>query len=155
LSTEDIPTSEELYRREVRCIPRLTVEKEWEIIRRALEGDKEARTALMKSCLNYVGYIAAWHARYVLHDDYLDLVGIGNAEVVERFDEALTKENPGAYLRGCAKREENKSVIDTQAVEETIENIRRQMQNLYRLVQHATDDETIETLTRPLTRNNG
>jgi len=79
------------------------VEKEWEIIRRAQEGNKEARTALMKSCLNYVGCIAAWHARYVFHDEYLDLVGIGNAEVVERFDEALTMENPGAYLRGRAK----------------------------------------------------
>jgi len=79
------------------------VEKEWEIIRRARDGDNEARTALIKSCLNYVGCIAAWHAKYAHHDEYLDLVGIGNTEVVERFDEALTKENPGGFLRACAK----------------------------------------------------
>jgi DNA-directed RNA polymerase sigma subunit (sigma70/sigma32) len=103
LSTEDVLTSEELYSREVRCIRPLTVEKEWEIIKQAREGNMAARTALIKSCLNYVGCIAAWHARYARHDDYLDLVGIGNKEVVERFDEALTKENPCGYLRGCAK----------------------------------------------------
>jgi len=83
--------------------PRLTVEKEWELIRRAREGNNEARTALIKSCLNYVGCIAAWHARYARSDEYLDLVGIGNTAVVERFDEALTKINPSGFLRACAK----------------------------------------------------
>jgi len=103
LSAQDILTSEELYQSEVRCLHRLTKEEEREIVKRAREGDEEARTILMKSCLNYVGSIAAWHARYVRHDEYLDLVGIGNVAVVERFNEALKQENPGGYLRGCAK----------------------------------------------------
>ncbi len=103
MSAQDILTSEELYQSEVGCLQRLTKEEEQEIVRRAREGDEEARTILMKSCLNYVGSIAAWHARYVRHDEYLDLVGIGNVAVVERFNEALKQENPGGYLRGCAK----------------------------------------------------
>jgi hypothetical protein len=103
VSAQDILTSEELYRSEVGCLHRLTKEEEREIVRRAREGDEEARTALMKSCLNYVGSIAAWHARYAHHDEYLDLVGIGNVAVVERFNASLKRENPGGYLRGCAK----------------------------------------------------
>jgi len=45
-------------------------------------------------------------------------------------------------------REENAPVIDTSAVEETIENIRRAMQNIYHLAEQATDDETIANLTQ-------
>jgi len=44
-------------------------------------------------------------------------------------------------------REDNKPVINTEDVEATIEHIRRQMNNLYRLAQAATDDETIDDLT--------
>ncbi len=43
-------------------------------------------------------------------------------------------------------REQNKPAIDTEMVEATIENIRRQMHNLFTLAQNATDDETINTL---------
>ena len=103
METQDVPTTVELYRREVRSLPRLTRAEEQELVRRARKGDADARTALIKSCLNYVGFMAAWHARYVYHDEYLDLVGIGNVAVVEHVDEALTRENPCAYLRGCAK----------------------------------------------------
>jgi DNA-directed RNA polymerase sigma subunit (sigma70/sigma32) len=103
VSSQYVLTTEELYRREVRSLPRLTMPEEQELVRRAKEGEVEARTALVQSCLNYVGFMAAWHARYVFHDEYLDLVGIGNVAVVEHVDKALTRENPCAYLRGCAK----------------------------------------------------
>jgi DNA-directed RNA polymerase sigma subunit (sigma70/sigma32) len=103
VETQDVPTTVELYRREVRSLPRFTRAEEQELVRRARGGDADARTALIQSCLNYVGFMAAWHARYVVHDEYLDLVGIGNVAVVEHVDEALTRENPCAYLRGCAK----------------------------------------------------
>src|SRR5258708_8864450 len=103
VETQDVPTTKELYRREVRSLPRLTRAEEQELVRRARRGDADARTALIQSCLNYVGFMAAWHARYVFHDEYLDLVGIGNVAVVEHVDEALTRENPSAYLRGSAK----------------------------------------------------
>src|SRR5260370_38333091 len=101
--SQDVPTTKELYRREVRVLPVLTRVEEQDIVRGARKGDADARTALIQSCLNYVGFMAAWHARYVYHDEYLDLVGIGNVAVVEHVDEALTRENPCAYLRGCAK----------------------------------------------------
>lgn len=103
METQDVPTTVELYRREVRSLPRFTREEEQELVRRARRGDADARTALIQSCLNYVGFMAAWHARYVFHDEYLDLVGIGNVAVVEHVDEALRRDNPCAYLRGCAK----------------------------------------------------
>jgi DNA-directed RNA polymerase sigma subunit (sigma70/sigma32) len=54
----DILTSEELYRSEVRQLPQLTIEEERELVRRAREGDADARTALITSCLNYVGFMA-------------------------------------------------------------------------------------------------
>ncbi len=103
METQDVPTTKELYQREVRSLPRFTLAEEQELVRRARRGDADARTALIQSCLNYVGFMAAWHVRYVFHDEYLDLVGIGNVAVVEHVDEALTRENPCAYLRGCAK----------------------------------------------------
>jgi predicted nucleic acid-binding Zn-ribbon protein len=38
-------------------------------------------------------------------------------------------------------------VFDSTHIEETIENIRRSMQNLYRLAENATDEETQANLT--------
>jgi DNA-directed RNA polymerase specialized sigma24 family protein len=99
----DIPTIEELYRSEVRKLPRLTAEDEQELVRRARAGDAEARSDLITSCLNYVGFMAARYKCYVNHDDYLDLVGIGNLAVVEHLDRSLLRDNPCAYLRGVVK----------------------------------------------------
>ncbi len=103
MTTEDLFTSEELYRNEVRGLPRLTMAEEQEVVRRAREGDGEARTSLITSCLNYVGFIAAKYKYVVSHDDYLDLVGIGNLAVVEHLDRSLLRDNPYAYLRGVVK----------------------------------------------------
>ncbi len=44
-------------------------------------------------------------------------------------------------------RQASKPVFDTTHIEETIENIRRSMQNIYRLAENATDDETLANLT--------
>ncbi len=40
---------------------------------------------------------------YLEHEEYLDLVSVGNLAIVERLDRALTVENPVAYLNGVAK----------------------------------------------------
>ena len=40
---------------------------------------------------------------YVQHDEYLDLVSVGNLAIVECFEKALTVDNPVAYLLGVAK----------------------------------------------------
>ena len=37
------------------------------------------------------------------HDEYLDLVSVGNLAIVECFEKALTVDNPVAYLLGVAK----------------------------------------------------
>jgi len=50
-------------------------------------------------------------------------------------------------VRVAQLREENTLTVNVEDVENTIENIRRQMQNLFKLAQNATDDETLETLT--------
>ena len=103
MTPADIPTIEELYRSEVRQLPRLTAEDEQELVRRARAGDADARSDLITSCLNYVGFMAARYKYYVNHDDYLDLVGIGNLAVVEHLDRSLLRDNPCAYLRGVVK----------------------------------------------------
>jgi RNA polymerase sigma factor (sigma-70 family) len=100
---DELLTSVEQYRSVTRRLPRLTREQEADLVQRARIGDPFAREELITSCLNYIGFIANWYARYVHHDDYLDLVGIGNLTVVENLDRALTKDNPCAYLRKTVK----------------------------------------------------
>jgi predicted nucleic acid-binding Zn-ribbon protein len=45
-------------------------------------------------------------------------------------------------------REENKATFDHEDIKATIENIRQKMQNLYKMAENATDDETIADLTQ-------
>jgi DNA-directed RNA polymerase specialized sigma24 family protein len=47
--------------------------------------------------------VAYRYVCYMQHDDYLDLVSVGNLALVECFEKALTVENPVAYLLGVAK----------------------------------------------------
>jgi len=100
---DELLTSEEQYRSVTRRLPRFTREQEAELVVRARTGDPIAREELITSCLNYVGFIANWYARYVYHDEYLDLVGIGNLVIVENLEKALAKDNPCAYLRKMVK----------------------------------------------------
>jgi DNA-directed RNA polymerase sigma subunit (sigma70/sigma32) len=103
LETQDVLTNEDQYRGITKLLPRLTKQQEMEIVRRARAGDPVAREELIMSCLNYVGSIANWYKQFLYHDEYLDLVGVGNLSVVEAFDQAILKENPCGYLRGVAK----------------------------------------------------
>lgn len=65
----------------------------------------------------------------------------------ERVVEVL--KNPAMVRAKVAElRAQNKPVIDTESVNDTIENIKQQMQNLFALAQHATDDFSIESLGR-------
>ena len=96
-------TSVEQYRSEVLRLPRLTQSQECDLVSRARSGDELAKGALIESCLRYVASIAWRYARYLRHDDYLDLVGVGNLAIVECVEKALAVNNPAAYLRGVAK----------------------------------------------------
>ena len=96
-------TSVEQYRSEVLRLPRLTRSEEEELVCRARLGDRQAKEELLQSCLRYVASVAYRYVCYLQHDDYLDLVSVGNVAIVECFEKALTVENPVAYLHGVAK----------------------------------------------------
>jgi RNA polymerase sigma factor (sigma-70 family) len=96
--SSEVLTSAQQYRYELSLLPRLNQEQERELAGRARAGDAQARASVIESCLRYVAFIAARYKRYVHHDDYLDLVGVGNLAVVENVEKALTMDNPQAYL---------------------------------------------------------
>jgi DNA-directed RNA polymerase sigma subunit (sigma70/sigma32) len=96
-------SSVEQYRSEMLRLPRLTRSEESELVYRARNGNEQAKEALLQSCLRYVASIAYRYMCYVQHDEYLDLVSVGNLAIVECLDKALTIENPVAYLHGVAK----------------------------------------------------
>ena len=72
-------------------------------MRRARLGERQAREALLQGCLRYVAYVTSRYSCYLQHEEYLDLVSVGNLALVERLDKALTVDNPVAYLYGVAK----------------------------------------------------
>ncbi len=100
---EIVLSSVEQYRSEVLQLPRLTRSQEAELVCRAQQGDKQAKDELIQSCLRYVSLIASRYVCYVQHEEYLDLVSIGNLAVVECLEKALTVANPVAYLYGVAR----------------------------------------------------
>ena len=89
-------SSVEQYRSEVLRLPRLTRSEESELVCRARNGDTQAKEALIQSCLGYVASVAYRYVCYMQHDDYLDLVSVGNLAIVECFEKALTVDNPAA-----------------------------------------------------------
>jgi DNA-directed RNA polymerase sigma subunit (sigma70/sigma32) len=104
VSDQDVVLSSvEQYFSELAGLPVLSRDEEADVVRRARQGDKQAREALLHSCLRYVACITSRYSCYLEHEEYLDLVSIGNLAIVERLDKALTVENPVAYLYGVAK----------------------------------------------------
>jgi RNA polymerase sigma factor (sigma-70 family) len=102
-SNDVLLTSQQQYWSELSTLSQLSRNEERELENRTRSGDEEAKAALIEGCLGYVSHLA-WKYRFcLLHDDYLDLVGVGNLAVVERFDKALLVENPSAYIRGIAR----------------------------------------------------
>ncbi len=102
--TNDILTNWQQYRCEMSEHRRLTDAEEQALIKRALQGDEQAKHEIVQSCLWYVARVAQ---KYVdlPHDDVLDLVAEGNLALVEHIDRALSKANPFAYLMKVAALE--------------------------------------------------
>ncbi len=100
---EIVLTSVEQYRSDVSQFPRLTRSQEAALVCRARQGDKQAKDELVHICLRYVSLVASRYTCYVQHEEYLDLVSVGNLAIVECLEKALTAENPVAYLYGVAK----------------------------------------------------
>jgi DNA-directed RNA polymerase sigma subunit (sigma70/sigma32) len=104
VSDQDVVLSSvEQYFNELAGLPVLSRDEEADLVRRARQGDKQAREDLLHSCLRYVASVTSRYSCYLEHEDYLDLVSIGNLAIVERLDKALSVENPVAYLYGVAK----------------------------------------------------
>jgi RNA polymerase sigma factor (sigma-70 family) len=104
-SQEVLLNSREQYRKDVFQIPQLTSPQEREIEELARQGNDQAKQRLVESCLSYVTCIAWRYVPYLKHDDYLDIVSVGNLAIVECLEKSLTKANPSAYLRSVAKWE--------------------------------------------------
>jgi len=98
-----VMTSVEQYLSELASLPVLSLDEEAELVRRARLGDEQAKEALLHSCLRYVAYVTSRYTCYLEHEEYLDLVSIGNLAIVECLEKALNVDNPVAYLYGVAK----------------------------------------------------
>lgn len=76
-----------LYLKDIKGIPLLTVQEEWELGRRIQKGDKEALKKLVESNLRFVIKIAKRYANYGI--ELMDLINEGNLGLIEaakRFD---------------------------------------------------------------------
>jgi RNA polymerase sporulation-specific sigma factor len=73
---------------------------------RACHGDADAKEQLITCCLRYVAKVAAYYAHFlpIPHDEYLDLVSVGNLALVECFERAIHSPNPMGYLLAVAKK---------------------------------------------------
>lgn len=92
----------EQYRSEVFSKQRCDEQDIDRIIQRAREGDHKACETLIELCLPFVVKLAWKFKRYLPHDDYGDIVGIGNLALVTCLDKALRASQPVAYLMRCA-----------------------------------------------------
>ncbi len=95
-----------LYSAEVARLPQLSRAEEVALTQAARQGVREARMALVLSCLRYaLGKARAlYNERRPEHDEVGDLVQVASLEMLADLDVALGKRNPASYLRGIAAR---------------------------------------------------
>jgi RNA polymerase sigma factor (sigma-70 family) len=93
-----------LYRVEVQRLPYVSREQQAEYVGAAQAGDTNATHALILNCLNWVWRRArAIHRdREPQHTDVMDLVGTANMRMLEAVPNALTADDPIAYLMTVA-----------------------------------------------------
>jgi len=92
------------YGCELAAIDRLSMAEEQELVQRARQGDQEARTLLIESCLRYVYSVASRYVRQysVSSLEVMDVAQVGNEAVVRHLDESLRGHSPCAFLRVSA-----------------------------------------------------
>ncbi|MBN1793827.1 MAG: sigma-70 family RNA polymerase sigma factor [Candidatus Omnitrophica bacterium] len=83
-----MPDPIKLYLKDIKNIPLLTPEEEVELSRKALRGDEEARTRMIRSNLRLVINIAKKYAKYGV--PLMDLIEEGNLGLIK----AVSKYNP-------------------------------------------------------------
>ena len=92
----------ELYRQEVFSLTHFDWDEIDQITEKAREGDSTARETLIKRCLPFVVKLAWRYKPFLPHEDYGDIVGIGNLALVTCLDSALAARHPVGYLMRCA-----------------------------------------------------
>lgn len=91
------------YRLEVGGIEPLDILQQRTLAQMAREGNQEARTQLIESCLKQV-YCTAWrYARLPGDPDILDICQAGSEAMLQHIDEALKSRNPCAFLLVVAR----------------------------------------------------
>lgn len=92
--------TEKLYRDDLRSCHRLPAEEVEILLQAYRAGDKAARESIITSLLgNICWYAARLQNKYT---PFMELVSVGNAVLVEHFDEALLHPNPIGYLKKFA-----------------------------------------------------
>ncbi len=96
-----------LYSAELKRVPLLSREEQQPLIAKARLGDQTARDTLVIHCLHWTMNRAAllWKERQPKHLDLMDLVGVANVEIMEKFDRALEKDDPVLFLLSSAAYE--------------------------------------------------
>ncbi len=96
-----------LYSAELKKLPLLSREEQQPLIAKARRGDQTARDTLVIHCLHWTMNRAAllWKERQPKHLGLMDLVGVANVEIMEKFDRALEKDDPVVFLLSSAAYE--------------------------------------------------
>ncbi len=89
-----------LYQAEAKRIPPLTPEAQDALLEEARHGSMKARNRLLMSCLSDTIRMAKYKLseRELRHSDLMDLLGVANVKMLEKFPKALEKEDPIHYL---------------------------------------------------------
>ncbi len=97
-----------LYSAEVRRLPRLTRAEQRRLIGKARHGDTNARDALVMHCLNWsiMRAVRIYQEQEPEHLDVMDLVSVGNVEIMEKLDRAIAQmDDPVKFLLSSAAYE--------------------------------------------------
>jgi hypothetical protein len=96
-----------LYSAELKRLPLLSREEPPPLLMQARRGDQAAKDALVIHCLHWTVRKAArlYRQHRPKHLDLMDLVGVANVEIMEKFERALKKDDPVQFLLSSAAYE--------------------------------------------------
>src|SRR6266568_8732599 len=96
-----------LYSAELKRLPLLSRAEQQPLVTQARRGDQAAKDALVIHCLHWTIRRAAriYRQHRPKHLDLMDLVGVANVEIMEKFERALEKPDPVTFLLSSAAYE--------------------------------------------------
>ena len=96
-----------LYSAELKRLPLLSRVEQQPLLTQARRGDQKAKDALVIHCLHWTVRRAArlYRQHHPTHLDLMDLVGVANVEIMEKFERALEKDDPVTFLLSSAAYE--------------------------------------------------